>query len=102
MRTMLSKEQIKEAVNKQNKFTGVQLRKLRETFGYEQAKVAETLSLVGNQISSIEKGHKSADQRKLVEFAKLYNVTIDFMVTGNRDGLTPAAKAMIDGSEWFT
>lgn len=99
---MLTKEQIKEAVNKQNRFTGVQLKKLRETFKLEQREVAETLSLVGNQISSIEKGHKSADQRKLVEFAKLYNVTIDFIVTGNRDGLTPAAKAMIDGSEWFT
>lgn len=99
---MLTKDQIKENVNKQNRFTGVQLKKLRETFKLEQREVAETLSLVGNQISSIEKGHKSADQRKLVEFAKLYNVTIDFIVTGNRDGLTPAAKAMIDGSEWFT
>ena len=99
---MLSKEQIKEAVNKQNRFTGFQLKKLRETFKFEQREVAETLSLVGNQISSIECGHKSADQRKLVQFAKLYNVTIDFIVTGNRDGLTPAAKAMIDGSEWFT
>ena len=99
---MLTKDQIKETVNKQNRFTGVQLKKLRETFKLEQREVAETLSLVGNQISSIEKGHKSADQRKLVEFAKLYNVTIDFIVTGNRDGLTPAAKAMIDGSEWFT
>lgn len=98
---MLTKEQINEAVQRQNKFTGIQLEKLRKTYELSQTEVAKSLSLVGNQISAIEKGHKSADQRKLVALAKLYNVTIDFIVTGNKDGLSPSAKATIDGSAWF-
>ena len=99
---MLTKEQVAEAVKRQNKVTGVQLEKLRKTYELSQSEVAKSLRLVGNQISAIEKGHKSADQRKLVELAQLYNVTIDFIVTGKKEGLSPSSKAVISGSAWFS
>ena len=98
---MLTKNQIKEEVAALRKQVGVRIKRLRETHGLQQMEIADEVSVVPNHISSIEKGYKGCDVRKLLAFAKLFNVTVDFLLTGNRDGLSPASKAMLDGSSWF-
>ena len=101
IKSMLTKNQISEEVAALNKRVGITIKRLRETHGLQQMEIASEVSVVPNHISSIEKGHKGCDGRKLLAFAKLFNVTTDFLLTGNREGLSSASKAMLDGSPWF-
>ena len=98
---MLTKDQIAQDVSNIYQHVGITLKRLRETYQLQQSEVAAEVSLVPNHVSAIEKGHKGCDGRKLLAFAKVFNVTTDFLLTGNREGLSSASKAMLDGSPWF-
>lgn len=99
---MLTKDQITQQIQEINKSTGVRLYKLRRTHDLSQTQVAAEISLVPNHVSAIEMGNKGIDSRKLMAFAKLYGVTTDFILTGNKDGLSAVAKSSLDGSDWFS
>lgn len=56
---------------------GERLRKLRKYFGLTQEQVADILNLGRDAILRIEKGERKIDLQELMNFSKLYNVTID-------------------------
>ena len=51
---------------------GARLRQLRESLGYTQKQVAESLGLHRPTISEIEAGRRDVTSQELFEFAKLY------------------------------
>lgn len=56
---------------------GERLRKLRKYIGLTQEQVADILNLGRDAILRIEKGERKIDLQELMNFSKLYNVTID-------------------------
>lgn len=56
---------------------GERLRKLRKYMGLTQEQVAEILSVGRNAILRIEKGDRKIDLQELMNFSKLYNISMD-------------------------
>lgn len=56
---------------------GERLRKLRKYIGLSQEQVAEILNVGRDAILRIEKGERKIDLQELINFSKLYNITID-------------------------
>lgn len=56
---------------------GERLRKLRKYIGLTQEQVADILNLGRDAILRIEKGERKIDLQELMNFSKLYNVTVD-------------------------
>lgn len=56
---------------------GERLRKIRKYIGLTQEQVAEILSLGRDAILRIEKGERKIDLQELINFSKLYNISID-------------------------
>lgn len=56
---------------------GERLRKLRKYMGLTQEQVAEILSLGRDAILRIEKGDRKIDLQELMNFSKLYNISMD-------------------------
>ena len=56
---------------------GERLRKLRKYMGLTQEQVAEILSVGRDAILRIEKGDRKIDLQELMNFSKLYNISID-------------------------
>ena len=53
------------------------LRKLRKYMGLTQEQVAEILSVGRDAILRIEKGNRKIDLQELMNFSKLYNISMD-------------------------
>lgn len=56
---------------------GERLRKLRKYMGLTQEEVAEILSVGRDAILRIEKGDRKIDLQELMNFSKLYNISMD-------------------------
>lgn len=56
---------------------GERLRKLRKYMGLTQEQVAEIVSLGRDAILRIEKGDRKIDLQELMNFSKLYNISMD-------------------------
>ena len=56
---------------------GERLRKLRKYMGLTQGQVAEILSVGRDAILRIEKGDRKIDLQELMNFSKLYNISMD-------------------------
>lgn len=56
---------------------GERLRKLRKYMGLTQEQVAEILNLGRDAILRIEKGDRKIDLQELMNFSKLYNISMD-------------------------
>ena len=56
---------------------GERLRKLRNYLGLTQEQVANILNLGRDAIIRIEKGEKKIDLQELINFTKLYNISLD-------------------------
>ncbi len=56
---------------------GERLRKLRKYMGLTQEQVAEILSVGRDAILRIEKGDRKIDLQELINFSKLYNISMD-------------------------
>lgn len=60
---------------------------MREDRDYTQKQIAELLFITQQQYSLYEKGHRDIPTSALVEFAKFYNVSVDYIL-----GLTDEMK----------
>ena len=60
-----------------DKEIGERLRKLRKYMGLTQEQVAEILSVGRDAILRIEKGDRKIDLQELMNFSKLYNISMD-------------------------
>jgi transcriptional regulator with XRE-family HTH domain len=60
---------------------GERLRKLRKYMGLTQEQVAEILSVGRDAIIRIEKGDRKIDLQELMNFSKLYNISMDELTT---------------------
>lgn len=56
---------------------GIRLRKLRKYIGLTQEQVAEILNVGRDAIIRIEKGDRKIDLQELMNFSKLYNISLD-------------------------
>lgn len=56
---------------------GERLRKLRNYLGLTQEQVASILNLGRDAIIRIEKGERKIDLQELINFTKLYNISLD-------------------------
>ena len=56
---------------------GERLRKLRKYMGLTQEQVANILNLGRDAVLRIEKGSRKIDLQELVDFSKLYNISMD-------------------------
>lgn len=56
---------------------GERLRKIRKYIGLSQEQVADILNVGRDAILRIEKGERKIDLQELINFSKLYNITID-------------------------
>ena len=56
---------------------GERLRKLRKYMGLTQEQVADILSVGRDAILRIEKGERKIDLQELINFSKLYNISMD-------------------------
>lgn len=59
---------------------GERLYKLREYMGLTQIQVAEILNVGRDAILRVEKGKRKIDIEELVNFSKLYNISIDEII----------------------
>jgi len=61
----------------------VGLREIRKKKGYSQLKVALDLSISREALSHYESGKRSPDIDMLLRLSKYFNVSIDYLITGN-------------------
>ena len=66
---------------------GDRLRWLRERSGLTQKFVAEKIGVKNNTLSSYESSKRQPDYITLKKLADLYEVTIDYIITGNKNAL---------------
>jgi len=63
-----------------NEVIGNRLYTLRKDKGLTQSQVADALNIVQNQLSRIEKGERTCSLQNLIDFARFYNVTADYII----------------------
>lgn len=61
---------------------GQRIKELRESKGLTQSQLAEELNFSDKTISKREKGGAEPDSGTLVKLAKIFNVTLDYLLTG--------------------
>lgn len=62
---------------------GERLRWCRDKKGYTQKFVAEKIGIKNNTLSSYESGKRQPDYETLKKLSELYEVNIDYIITGN-------------------
>ncbi|BCC50910.1 MULTISPECIES: helix-turn-helix domain-containing protein [Bacillaceae] len=68
---------------------GERLKKLREKIGLTQKFVAEKIGVKNNTLSSYESAKRQPDFHTLKKLADLYEVPIDYIITGNEFNNSP-------------
>lgn len=68
---------------------GERLRQCRDKKGYTQKFVAEKIGIKNNTLSSYESGKRQPDYEILKKLSDLYEVTIDYILTGNKSTNSP-------------
>lgn len=64
---------------------GSRLRALRDEFGLTQAFVAQRVGMRRSALSEVESGTRKVTPDELVELARLYGTTTDFLTSGQQD-----------------
>ena len=59
------------------KIIGERLKKLRKYFGLTQEQVAQILNVGRDAILRIENGNRGIELQELMNFSKLYNISLD-------------------------
>ena len=78
------------------------LRRLRKMNGWSQGAVAERLEWNYTSYSDIEGCRKKCDLTALVALAETFDVTINFLITGEREDLSDEILAKMENSlEWM-
>lgn len=81
---------------------GERLQRLRKMNGWSQGDVAERLEWSYTSYSDIEGCRKKCDLNGLLELAAVYDVTTNFLITGDRTGLSEGVLAKMESSlEWM-
>ena len=62
---------------------GKRLRWARERLGMSQIDVAAKLGITNISVSNYERGHREPDFATLIRLAELYNVSVQWLVTGS-------------------
>ena|SRR5258708_3482648 len=71
--------------DEKNKAIGERLRLARTQAGLSQGQVAKMLGLHRPSVSETEAGRRKASPQELVEFARIYHVSIDWLVGADTD-----------------
>lgn len=62
--------------------TDTRIKELRKSFGYTQDKLAELLDITTAHVRSMESGRRGISVELLIKMKKLFNVSIDYLLTG--------------------
>ncbi|KQS95366.1 helix-turn-helix transcriptional regulator [Rhizobium sp. Leaf386] len=76
---------------------GANIRQLRQRIGMSQEKLAEHLKITFQQVQKYEKGTNRVSASRLVEIARVFNVTVSALFEGAAEanaGETPALPAI--------
>lgn len=65
-----------------SKAVGSRIQQLRKQFGYTREVLAEKLGISWQHLGNIEKGSRGTSVQLLMQFSKIFNVSIDYIVTG--------------------
>ena len=65
--------------------TAERLKNLRKKAGYTQEEVADLLNVDRRTITNIELGNKGCSVDMLMRFSKLYGVTVDYLLKGDKE-----------------
>ncbi len=68
------------------KESGMRIQKLRVQCGYTQGELAEKLNVDRSFLSYVESGKKGCSVDLLVQFSKLFDVSLDYLVMGQELG----------------
>ncbi|MBR3280618.1 MAG: helix-turn-helix domain-containing protein [Clostridia bacterium] len=63
---------------------GIRLRNAREYLGLTQLQVAQILNIGRDAILRIENGNRKIDANELMNFSKLYNISMDELVNNTK------------------
>lgn len=82
--------------------TGRIIKQLRNDKGYSQKQLAEILNVAQNTVSNWENGTRETDNKTLVELAKIFNVSTDYILgkTNTRNYEPETIAAHHDGDEF--
>ena len=64
------------------KAVGGRIQQLRKQFGYTREVLAEKIGISWQHLGNIEKGSRGTSVQLLMQFSKIFNVSIDYIVTG--------------------
>ncbi|MBR4073036.1 MAG: helix-turn-helix domain-containing protein [Clostridia bacterium] len=78
------------------KSIGVLISKLRKKKGLTQSKLAEKLNISDKTVSRWESGLGYPEITQFPELAKIFGVTVDFLMTGERRGIAIAGNILAD------
>src|SRR6266568_113117 len=72
-------------IDDKNRAIGGRLRMARELAGLSQGQVAKKLNLHRPSVTETEAGRRKASPQELVEFARIYGVSVDWLVNADND-----------------
>src|SRR5258706_16478996 len=75
------------------------LREAREASGLSQAQVAKKLDLHRPTVTEIEAGRRKVSVQELEQFANVYGVTVEWIVTGPKSESASDAKMLMAARE---
>lgn len=71
---------------------GQRLKQARKKARLTQEQVAKMLGLDYSTISKYENNHSEPDNETLAKMAEMYNVNVDYLITGRTDDPSPSVK----------
>lgn len=71
-----------------NKKIGDRLKWAREKKGLKQNRVAEELGIHNSTLAKYESGSREADQETLLKLSGIYDVSVNWLLTGNEQGIS--------------
>lgn len=86
------------------KVIGERLKRLRETKGLKQNRVAQILGVHNSTLAKYESGEREPDNETLTRLAEIYEVTVDYLLTGDhktkllRATLETTSEAIVNGT----
>lgn len=66
------------------KSLGSRLKEMREEMNYTQVEVSKMLDISNGTLSGYERNYREPDIKTLIKLAKLYCVTTDYLLTGDK------------------
>ena len=75
------------------KSLGSRLKEMREINDFTQLEVSRMLDISNGTLSGYERNYREPDTKTLIKLSKLYNVTTDYLLTGQK--LIPGKEAAL-------